>query len=225
MVFRMILASSLLIASAGCSSKAADTTTPDAAKSAPIDANAQAHDSSAHHADTGTPPADAGAHAKPHDAASADAGVADAGPDLQLEAGDFTCILDWPKVGDFRITNKLVEAGASIAVAADPEGGTYPVGTLIQLIPGEAMAKHRVGWNTATRDWEFFRLSTSAAGTVIEQRGGVEVTNASGTCYGCHSQGEAQFDLICGTTHGCAPLPFDEAEIQAVQNADPRCGD
>jgi hypothetical protein len=212
MLLRAILASSVAIASVACSSKAPDTATPDAAKSAPVDA--------------AKPPMDAGAPDKPQDAAtSVDAGAGDAGPDLFMEAGDFTCILDWKKVGDFRITNKLTDASSSIAVAEDPDGGIYPVGTVIQLIPNEAMAKHRVGWNPATRDWEFFNLTASAAGTVINQRGGVNVTNAIGSCYGCHSAAEPQFDLICGTTHGCAPLPFTEAQIQTIQNGDPRCGD
>jgi hypothetical protein len=72
-------------------------------------------------------------------------------------------------------------------------------------------------------DWEFFNLTTSASGTVINQRGGAEVTNAIGSCAGCHDEAEAQFDFVCGTTHGCDPLPFTEAQILTIQNGDPRC--
>jgi hypothetical protein len=29
--------------------------------------------------------------------------------------------------------------------------------------------------------------------------------------------------MICGTTHGCNPLPISESTIQSIQNGDPRC--
>ena len=155
-----------------------------------------------------------------------DASSADAGPDLDMQASDFDCILKWTKVGDFRITNKLGDPSGSIAVASSPSGGTYPVGTLIQLIPNEAMVKRRVGFNPANNDWEFFSLSTSASGTTIVQRGGAEVKNAfGGSCANCHGMAQSQFDFVCGTTHGCTPLPINEATIQSIQDGDPRCGD
>ena len=50
-------------------------------------------------------------------------------------------------------------------MANDPNGGTYPVGTLIQLIPQEAMIKRHKGFNAKTSDWEFFFLTTDATGT------------------------------------------------------------
>ena len=229
MIFRPVFASFLVGAAAACSSSSPSAGTADAAAKVPheeagvrvTDAGLRATDGRAPATDGRAPVRDGSVHV---DAArSEDGRAADAGPDLDMQPSDFDCILGWAKVGDFRITNKLVEAGASIAVAADLDGGVYPVGTVIQLIPNEAMAKRRAGFNATTRDWEFFNLSTSASGTVINQRGGAEVTNASGSCDGCHGQAEAQFDLVCGTTHGCAPLPFNEAEIQLVQNGDPRC--
>jgi len=83
--------------------------------------------------------------------------------------------------------------------------------------------KRHVGFDPSLNDWEFFNLSTSGLGTVINQRGGAEVTNAVGSCATCHQAAAPQFDFVCATTHGCAPLPFTEAEILAIQNGDPRC--
>jgi hypothetical protein len=247
MMFRALFASSLVLTSVACSSSTPSSGKADgAASAAHADAGRGAIDGAAPHPDAGARPTDGGARGTDgsarstdggargtdagvdatvaHDATPpTDAGVGAGDADLDMQPSDFDCILHWTKVGDFRITNKLVEAGTSIAVAADPEGGVYPVGTVIQLIPNEAMAKRRAGWNATTRDWEFFKLSTSASGTVISQRGGAEVANVSGSCDGCHGKAEPQFDVICGTTHGCAPLPFTEAEIQFVQNGDPRC--
>lgn len=146
------------------------------------------------------------------------------GPDIELTAADFTCILQYPKVRRFRITNKLGNVDATLAVAAADGGTPYPVGTLIQLIPNEAMVKRRAGFSPATRDWEFFSLSTSDASTTILDRGGDKVKNAfGGSCANCHGQAQPQWDFVCETTHGCEPLPFNEAQILAVQNADPRC--
>jgi hypothetical protein len=208
MTSRLVFActSALVVGSWGCSSSTpSGASVPDASEPRG-DGSAPASDGD----DAGAP------------APTTDAGSQGDGPDLDMQPADFVCILGWSKVGDFRITNLLVDAGASIAVA-EADGGTYPVGTVIQLIPNEAIVKRRAGFDPSLDDWEFFNLTTSASGTVINQRGGAEVTNASGSCAGCHEKAEAQFDFVCGTTHGCAPLPFTEAEIQAVQNGDPRC--
>jgi hypothetical protein len=158
----------------------------------------------------------------PTDASLVDASV-DGGPDLDMQASDFTCILDWPMVENFRITNKLGDTAAAVAVASSPAGGHYPVGTVIQLIPNEAMVKRRVGFDPANNDWEFFALGTSASGTTINMRGGSEVTNAAGSCAGCHGGAKPQWDFICDTTHGCAPLPLPISILLSLQNGDPRC--
>jgi hypothetical protein len=149
----------------------------------------------------------------------------DAGPDLDMQASDFDCILSWPKVGDYRITNKLGDLSGALAIANASDGGVFPVGTVVQLIPNEAMVKRYVGFNASSDDWEFFNLSTSASGTTINQRGGGDsVTNFTGSsCLTCHSGAAPQWNMICGTTHGCNPLPISEATIQSIQNGDPRC--
>jgi hypothetical protein len=141
-----------------------------------------------------------------------------------MTEADFTCIKDWTQVDLFRITNKLGNLEGSLAVAKNPGSADYPVGTVIQLIPNEAMVKRKKGFNAASNDWEFFFLDTSAAGTKIVQRGTDTVVNAGGgNCLNCHAKAQKQYDFVCEKTHGCDPLPFTDAQILAVQDGDPRC--
>jgi len=83
--------------------------------------------------------------------------------------------------------------------------------------------KRRAGFSPATNDWEFFFLSVSPEGTVIEVRGADEVVNRfGGNCASCHSAADPQFDMVCEDDHGCEPLPIDDNLILAIQEADPR---
>jgi hypothetical protein len=145
--------------------------------------------------------------------------------DLDMAAEDFDCILDWTKVDRLRIVNKLGYQDEAEAVARSADGGVYPVGTVIQLIPFEAMVKRHDGWNDATGDWEFFTLEPTAAGTTILSRGGEEVVNptSGSTCAGCHGAAEPQWDSVCARGHGCEPLPFTAEQIDMAQQSDPRC--
>src|SRR4051794_19842929 len=60
--------------------------------------------------------------------------------DLDMKATDFECVLRWTKVGGYRITNKL--GHDPLPVANNPTGGgAFPVGTIIQIVPTEAMVK------------------------------------------------------------------------------------
>ncbi|HEU4534290.1 MAG TPA: hypothetical protein VFS00_09240, partial [Polyangiaceae bacterium] len=71
-------------------------------------------------------------------AGAAGAGAAGAA-DVDLTAADFTCILDWPKVRGFRITNKAGPVQPSLDAANQVGTVDYPFGTVIQLVPNEAM--------------------------------------------------------------------------------------
>jgi len=159
------------------------------------------------------------------DSTSSDSsGDTSGGVDPILAAEDFGCILDWPKVRRFRVTNVLGEVDATLAVANAAEGGVYPVGSLIQLVPTEAMVKRAPGFAPQAHDWEFFSLSVSAAGTEILDRGSDQVVNAfGGNCFDCHAKAQPQWDFICEQDHGCDPLPITAEQIDALQNADPRC--
>ncbi|MEX1367939.1 MAG: hypothetical protein AB1Z98_32720 [Nannocystaceae bacterium] len=144
--------------------------------------------------------------------------------DLDMSPEDFACLLDWEPVRRFRITNLLGYLPQTLEVANSPTGGTYPVGTVIQLIPNEAMVKRASGWSPQTNDWEFFSLSTSAAGTEILDRGATRVVNQfGGNCYDCHSAAAPQWDLVCEQDHGCVALPIGPDLIEMLQNSDPRC--
>jgi len=146
------------------------------------------------------------------------------GEDPILEAEDFACILDMPKVRRFYITNVLGDLDATLAIADSPDGGVYPVGTLIQLVPSEAMVKRAPGYAPQANDWEFFSLDVSADGTQILDRGSDEVVNAfGGNCFDCHDKAEPEWDFVCEQDHGCDPLPLTEEQITSVQQADPRC--
>ena len=144
--------------------------------------------------------------------------------DVEMQAGDFKPLADMTPVREFFVDNVSGDLDATLAVANDPDGGTYPVGTVIQLIPTEAMVKRAPGFDPASNDWEFFRLAVSADGTVIDSRGGSEVVNGftNTSCASCHSAAEPQFDFVCEDDHGCEPLPFGDDVIKSVQDADPR---
>jgi len=85
----------------------------------------------------------------------------------------FGCVLDLPKVRNTRIQNpdpeKLKEA---IRIFRDSvPDKEYPTGTILQLIPTEAMVKHDRTAFPKTNGWEFFALNVSAQGTTIQDRG------------------------------------------------------
>jgi|SoiMethySBSTD1v2_1073268.scaffolds.fasta_scaffold02895_5 hypothetical protein len=144
--------------------------------------------------------------------------------DVVVDAADFRPLADMTAVRGFFVDNVAGDLDATLAVARDPGSGPYPVGSLIQLIPQEAMVKRAPGFDPASNDWEFFTLDTTAAGTRIVTRGGSEVVNrfTASSCAGCHSAADAEFDLVCEDDHGCAPLPVGDDIIAAIQAADPR---
>ena len=143
--------------------------------------------------------------------------------DLDMKPTDFRNLSTMTKVRGFFVDNQLGHLEEALRVANSPTGGVYPVGTIIQLVPQEAMVKRRKGWSPKTNDWEFFFLSTSAAGTEIMTRGQEETVNRfGGNCADCHSLADARFDSVCEQDHGCEPLPIGRDVIEAVQNADPR---
>jgi hypothetical protein len=147
-----------------------------------------------------------------------------ASEDLEMQAGDFVNLHDMTPVRGFFVDNKLGHLDEALAVAKDTKGGgKYPVGTIIQLIPQEAMVKRAPGFSPETNDWEFFALKTTAQGTSITTRGGADVVNQfGGSCADCHKLAKPQFDFVCEHDHGCDPLPIGDDVIKAVQNADPR---
>ncbi len=143
---------------------------------------------------------------------------------LQIDATSFRCIRKMTPVRQFYVDNLLGRLDATLAVANSKTGGVYPPGSVIQLIPGEAMVKRDKGFNPATRDWEFFELDVSKDGTKIRKRGFADVVNRfNGNCFACHIAARPEWDLVCETGHGCKPIPVTRAMIGALQRTDPRC--
>ena len=136
----------------------------------------------------------------------------------------FGCISDLTSVERFFVGNLVGDVEATVAVASNPEGGVYPVGSVVQLVPTEVMVKREAGFSPETMDWEYFELDATAEGTTIRVRGGAEVNNRFGnSCHDCHVKAEPQFDLICKQDHGCDPIPINDVMIRALQKTDPRC--
>jgi hypothetical protein len=143
--------------------------------------------------------------------------------DLDMQPDDFPNINTLTPVGNHFVGNLLGHLDEALAVANSPDGGEYPVGTLIQLVPQEAMVKRRAGWNAASNDWEFFSLDATAAGTEILTRGATPVLNRFGMdCLACHGKADAQWDMVCDENHGCDPLGLDQQMIVTLQSIDPR---
>jgi hypothetical protein len=140
-----------------------------------------------------------------------------------IDAKSFRCISQMTPIRQFYVDNLRGNLAVTVAAANSRTGAVYPAGSVVQLIPGEAMVKRDKGFNAETHDWEFFALDPSKDGTRIRQRGTVDVANPLGTCVGCHAQAQPQWDLVCESNHGCAPLQVTRAMIGALQRTDPRC--
>src|SRR5499427_2142835 len=145
--------------------------------------------------------------------------------DMTVSEQTFGCILDWPKVRNTRFKHadpaKLKEA-MKIFRESEPDK-EYPVGTILQLVPFEAMVKHPHEKFPNTNGWEFFALEVSEAGTKIRDRGDKVVNLSLGApCLSCH-QPAARYDFVCEKGHGCAPIPVDDQKIAELQKADARC--
>ena len=143
---------------------------------------------------------------------------------MDIDTKSFRCITKMTPVRQFYVDNLRGNLDATLAAANSATGAAYPPGSVIQLIPTEAMVKQDTGFNAATHDWEFFELDVSKQGTQIRKRGTVDVVNRfGGNCFGCHAPAAAQWDLVCESGHGCAPLEVTHAMTRALQRTDPRC--
>ncbi|HEX5229035.1 MAG TPA: hypothetical protein VFW44_15065 [Bryobacteraceae bacterium] len=136
----------------------------------------------------------------------------------------FSCISKLTPVRGFFVGNLSGHLSDTLKVARSKDGGVYPVGSVVQLVPTEVMVKQPAGFNSVTHDWEFFELDVDVQGSKIRKRGFAEVVNRfGGNCFGCHIAARPQWDLICETDHGCAPIPLTTPMIRALQHTDPRC--
>ena len=132
------------------------------------------------------------------------------------------CITDGIKVNRMYVRNLIGNDEDSAAVARGDTPTPYPVGTMIQLRPAQAMVKRLPGFSVATGDWEYFNLIPSTAGASINERGTTAISDTSGTCNSCHSLASDD-DYVCQQTLKCSSTLFPVAGIEQAQAADPRC--
>jgi len=121
------------------------------------------------------------------------AGSVQAGePQYKVDASTFQCITKMTPVKHFFVDNLAGNLAGTVDVARAGKG-QFPEGTLLQLIPNEAMIKQQKGFSPGTNDWEFFALETDKNGTKIVSRGAEEVNNFLGlNCFECHKAGMPQ---------------------------------
>ncbi len=145
--------------------------------------------------------------------------------EVEVTAEMFRCLTNMTPVRHFYVDNLLEDLDGTLTVVNSEDGDLYPPGSVVQLLPTEVMVKHGKGWNAATRDWEFFELDVSAAGSSIRNRGFTDVINRfGGNCFACHIKARPEWDLICEKDHGCDPIPVTAEQILQLQQTDPRCG-
>ncbi len=155
--------------------------------------------------------------------ADSDVGETDPNPTVEVTAETFGCITDMEPVRNYYATNLLGNIAETLEVAEDPSGKRFPAGTLIQLVPMEAMVKREAGFAAETDDWEFFFLSYSDGQTTIETRG-ADATNSFGdNCASCHAAVSDTRDWTCEDGNGCVDLNLTPEVIQALQQNDARC--
>jgi hypothetical protein len=143
---------------------------------------------------------------------------------VNVTESTFGCIRNMTPVRGFYVGNIFGNLDDTLKVARSETGGVYPPGSIVQLVPTEAMVKREIGYNAATKDWEFFELAVLPAETKITVRGATDVVNRfGGNCLTCHAQAKPEWDMICEQTHGCAPIPVTPVMAKAIQNTDPRC--
>ena len=143
--------------------------------------------------------------------------------DVTPTVADFVNINRMTRVGDHFIASLNGHLEEALAVARKPRDAVYPVGTVIQLIPTEAMVKRHEGYSPSTGDWQFFSLNVSPTGTEIQSSGPKVKNFLGGDCASCHVAAKSHFDFVCEKGHGCAPIPFNDQAIAALQQADARC--
>jgi hypothetical protein len=152
-----------------------------------------------------------------------------AGATSPLKAKDFRCILDGVKAEgkNFYIFNrskrKLARAVKMSETGELPKRG-YPLGTILQIFPAEAMVKRHRRYNPEGNGWEFVKLSITPDGqTQVVATGRAEVANALGSCQGCHARLASAHDLVCEFVVGTSGLGLTPEQVARIQAADPRC--
>lgn len=148
-----------------------------------------------------------------------------AGAEFVAQEQDFKCLFEGKRAPGtnffvFHRNKKRLKKALRIA-ERDRPNKRYPVGTILQVFPFEAMVKRGGKWNREGNGWEWFRLLVRPEGATITARGGAEVANLAGSCQGCHEVAK-QFDLVC-EGHGAPGIGFTDEQVRALQRLESRC--
>jgi hypothetical protein len=140
---------------------------------------------------------------------------------------NFRCLTDGkqPEGKRFRIFGKKrIVKKALRKTTTGKLGKGYPVGTILQLFPFEAMAKRGGKFNKEGHGWEYFKLKPNADGTTeILARGTAEVTNFLGdSCQVCHEGLAKDHDAVCEFVVGIEGLGISDDFFQTLRR-DARC--
>ena len=100
-------------------------------------------------------------------------------PAVKVTDESFKCITEMTPVRHFYVDNLQGNLAATVTVATAGQGD-YPEGSVVQLMPNEVMIKQQKGFNSLTRDWEFFFIDVSKDGSKIYKRGFADVNNRLG---------------------------------------------
>ena len=145
--------------------------------------------------------------------------------DFTVTASDFKCLFEGTRPAGrnffvFHKNKRKLRKAVRIA-ERDKPNKHYPVGTIIQVFPFEAMVKHGRAFNREGGGWEWVQLAVTKDGATIAHQGKADLKNGAGSCQGCHEAAKT-FDFVC-EGHGAASLGFTDAEIRGLQRLEPRC--
>lgn len=142
--------------------------------------------------------------------------------DWRPQVEEFSCLKEWEAVRGLFLTNAFGHLEEALETAEQGFERPLPAGTIVQLVPFEAMVKLAPGASPETDDWEFVLLENSRRGTEIIARGGAEVSNEAGSCMGCHV-GARDRDMICEQTGRCDAAALPRSAVDILVAGDPRC--
>jgi hypothetical protein len=150
-------------------------------------------------------------------------GTGTCGSEFVAGEGDFGCVVRWSAAKNIHFAHRC---GPEIDVRQQLEnpqvGMRFPVGTILQATPHEAMVKRGGGFDPDHGDWEYFVLGVGPSGTRILQRGTDGPFNPAGRCTGCHHRAD-DHDNVCGMAHQCPPPGIHNAAFLPSLYLDPRC--
>jgi len=146
------------------------------------------------------------------------------------KAETFQCLLDGTKAPGKHFyvfhRHKAALRRALHKIETGKMGKGLPVGTVLQLVPFEAMVKRGGKFNREGHGWEYFSLNPQADGTTeIVLRGQSDVLSAftHSSCQTCHENHAAQHDAICEFVQGTEGIGLTDDLLAVLQNGDPRC--